>query len=253
MDTLFTGRHIVELDTIPSTNTHAMQLIKDQKAVEGTLVWAHFQSSGRGQAGNTWQSEKGENLTFSLVLHPSFLVAEQQFFLSKIASLAVLGALTELLPASQYDIRIKWPNDILVNGQKIAGILIENLLRGNYLQSSVIGLGLNVNQESFGELAKATSLAKLTGHKSDLRTVLGKFCRHFEALYLSLKRGRFEQLTKLYTANLYLLNEPAKFKSGDELFEGIIIGVTESGLLGVKTAGKILEFNFKEIVFLPQH
>lgn len=251
MDTLFTGRHIVELDTLPSTNTHAMQLIRAQKAVEGTLVWAHFQTSGRGQAGNIWQSEKGANLTFSLVLHPSFLQAGQQFYLSKITSLAVVATLTELLPSSQYDIRIKWPNDILVNGKKIAGILIENLLRGNFLQSSVAGLGLNVNQDDFGELtARATSLVRLTGQKSDLRIILGNFCRYFEALYLALKRGRFEQLTRQYIANLYLFNETARFRAGDTILEGKIDGVTDSGRLILRTSGESLEFNFKEIAFL---
>ncbi|MFI5140988.1 MAG: biotin--[acetyl-CoA-carboxylase] ligase [Bacteroidia bacterium] len=140
MDTLFIGQHILELDAAESTNTYATNLIKEIQVAEGTIVFTHNQTKGRGQVGNTWQAETGKNLTFSMVLHPNFLAVEKQFYLSKITSLAVFGMLTEFLNTSLYDIKIKWPNDILVNDKKIAGILIENILRGNFLQSSVMVL-----------------------------------------------------------------------------------------------------------------
>ena len=199
MNTLFTGRTIIALDETTSTNTHATELIKQGNVTEGTVVWAQYQTLGRGQYGNTWLAQRGKNLTFSLVIHPNFLAADKQFYLSKITSLAVLGMLTEYLPASQYDIQIKWPNDILVNKHKIAGILIESILRGNSLQSSAIGLGLNVNQQDFGDLTKAaTSLSVLLKKEFDLTSVLALFCKHFEALYLNLKQNKFELLNKLY-------------------------------------------------------
>lgn len=251
MNTLFTGQHLIELTETTSTNTHATQLLRQTNLPEGSVVWAHYQTSGRGQQGNTWLAEKGKNLTFSLVIHPNFLSAEKQFYLSKVTSLAVLGMLTEYLPASQYDIQIKWPNDILVNKQKIAGILIESILRGSSLQSSVIGLGLNVNQSGFEEMKrKATSLFVLLGKEFDLKAVLELFCKHFEALYLNLKQNKFDRLNKLYLNNLYRFNEFADYKSGGETFRAKLIGVEENGLLVLATAlNETLKFNFKEVEF----
>jgi BirA family biotin operon repressor/biotin-[acetyl-CoA-carboxylase] ligase len=159
--------------------------------------------------------------------------------------------LTEYLPASQYDIQIKWPNDILVNGQKIAGILIESVLRGSSVQSSVIGVGLNVNQQDFGEIKTATSLSILLKKEFDLKTVLELFCKHFEALYLNLKQQHFERLNKLYLNNLYKFNQVANYKAGDKKFIAKITGVEESGLLVLNDEeGKVQRFNFKELVFL---
>jgi len=252
MNTLFTGRCIIELDETTSTNTHATQLIKQGNVSEGTVVWAHFQSQGRGQYGNIWQAEKSKNLTFSLVIHPNFLTAEKQFYLSKITSLAVLGMLTEYLPASQYDIQIKWPNDILVNKHKIAGILIESILRGNFVQSSVIGVGLNVNQVDFTKVEKAaTSLSLLLKKEFDLKTVLELFCKHFEALYLNLKQNKFERLNKLYLNNLYQFNEFANYKVNGKTFSAKLTSVEENGLLILTTAqNEILKYNFKEVAFI---
>ena len=252
MNTLFTGRCIIELDETTSTNTHATQLIKQGNVAEGTIVWAHFQSLGRGQYGNIWQAERDKNLTFSLVIHPNFLSAEKQFYLSKITSLAVLGMLTEYLPASQYDIQIKWPNDILVDKHKIAGILIESILRGSFVQSSVIGVGLNINQVDFENVKRSvTSLSLLLKKKFDLKTVLALFCKHFEALYLNLKQNKFEMLNKLYLNNLYRFNEFANYKANGKTFSAKLTSVEESGLLVLTTEqNKILKFNFKEVEFL---
>ncbi len=263
MNTLFTGQHIIELDETTSTNTHAMQLIKQGDVTEGIVIWAHFQSKGRGQYGNTWQAQRGKNLTFSLVIHPNFLTAEKQFYLSKICSLAVLSMLTDYLTASQYDIEIKWPNDILVNGQKIAGILIESILRGNFVQSSVIGVGLNINQQDFSAFAKtatadrgelkrsATSLSLLLKREFDIKTVLELFCKHFEALYLNLKQQHFERLNKLYLNNLYKFNQLSDYKTGTKNFTAKITNVEENGLLVLTDErGEMQKFNFKELKFL---
>lgn len=252
MNTLFTGRHIIELDEIPSTNTYAIDLLKQGGLTEGSLIRAFHQSGGRGQYGNSWHSEKGKNLTFSLVMHPVFLVADKQFYLSKITSLAVLGMLTEILPSSQYDIQIKWPNDILVNGSKLAGILIENLVSGNgHLQNSVIGLGINVNQVDFAPFKRqAVSLSGLLKKEMDLDQVLARFCKHFEALYLSLKQGRWEAINKQYLLNLYGYGQAANYQAKGKDFEGKISDVEENGFLVVASEGTLRRFNFKEIEFL---
>lgn len=253
MNTLFTGKHIIALDEIPSTNTYAMELLKKGSLTEGTLISAFAQTGGRGQFGNAWEARPGKNLTFSLVMQPRFLPVTHQFYLSKITSLAVLGMLTEFLPASQYDIQIKWPNDVLVNGQKIAGILIENVLGGGVnIQHSVIGVGININQAAFGAMKReATSLQLLLGREVDLNEPLERFCKHFEALYLGLKQGRHDHLNRQYLHNLYQYNQVARYDVQGHAFEGKIIGVEENGLLVLETKkGELLRFNFKEIAFL---
>ncbi len=252
MDTLFVGQHILELDATESTNTYATNLIKEIPVVEGTIVLTHNQTKGRGQVGNTWQAESGKNLTFSLILHPNFLAIDKQFYLSKITSLAVFGMLTDFLNTSLYDIKIKWPNDILVNDRKIAGILIENILRGNFLQSSVIGVGININQQGFNNVDKqATSLGILLQQDFDLKEMLHAFCRHFEALYLLLKQGNFNKISEAYFKQLYKFNEFAVYQAGEKTFTAKISGVEESGLLVLTTEqNEVLKFNFKEVALL---
>ncbi|HTA61248.1 MAG TPA: biotin--[acetyl-CoA-carboxylase] ligase [Bacteroidia bacterium] len=249
MDTLFIGQHILELDETESTNTYATNLIKEIQVVEGVIVLTHNQTKGRGQVGNTWQAESGKNLTFSLILHPNFLAVDKQFYLSKITSLAVFGMLTDFLNTSLYDIKIKWPNDILVNDRKIAGILIENILRGNFLQSSVIGVGININQQSFSNVDKqVTSLGILLQKDFDLKEILHGFCKHFEALYLALKQNNFEKISQAYFKQLYKFDEWAVYQSKEKTFAAKITKVEESGLLILTTEqNEELKFNFKEV------
>lgn len=252
MDTLFVGQNIINLDETESTNTYATNLLKQIPVAEGTLVFTNKQTAGRGQVGNIWQAESGKNLTFSLVLHPNFLTADKQFYLSKITSLAVFGMLTEFLDSSLYDIKIKWPNDILVNNQKIAGILIENILRANFLQSSVIGVGININQTNFASINKqVTSLAALLKKEFDLKELLHLFCKRFEALYLTLKQGNFTKITQAYLQQLYRFNQWANYHASNETFNAKIIRIEENGLFVLSNRqNQTLIFNFKEIVFL---
>ena len=136
--------HIIVQDELESTNNYAKQLVSD-KVEEGTVVLAQFQSKGRGQQGNYWESETGKNLLFSLILYPDFLEAEFQFSLSMLVSLAIVSVLDE----ETDEVQIKWPNDIYVGKLKIAGILIENTIKGSKLGSTIVGVGLNLNQEMF--------------------------------------------------------------------------------------------------------
>ena len=252
MDTLFIGRNIFELDETESTNTYATNLIKQVQVPEGSVVFTHKQTKGRGQVGNSWQAESGKNLTFSLVLHPHFLPAEKQFYLSKVTSLAIYGMLTDFLNPSLYDIKIKWPNDILVNNQKIAGVLIENILRTSFIQSSVIGVGININQLDFSTVNKeVTSLARLLDQTFDIKASLGSFCKHFEVLYLSLKQGNKEKITKAYLSHLYRIQEWSNYVVNDKNMRAKIIQVEENGLLVMENeAGERIKFNFKEIGFI---
>ena len=145
MNQLSENRMIVKVDETESTNAYMKKLVREERPEEGSLVIADFQTGGRGQMGNSWFSSKGDNLLFSLVIYPKTVRANEQFIISRIASLAIKNTLDQFVD----DIRIKWPNDIYWNDKKIAGILIENDLQGNTIDNSVIGIGINVNQEMF--------------------------------------------------------------------------------------------------------
>src|ERR1043165_9220886 len=151
MSTLFIGQNKVFLPETHSTNSYAIELLKNVNAIEGTVVYTHKQTQGKGQRGNSWIAEPQRNTTLSLILRPVFLNSKNTFYLSKITALALHDLLTEILDVGQFDIKIKWPNDILVNSKKIAGVLIENSILNEHLQWSVIGIGINVNQDNFGE------------------------------------------------------------------------------------------------------
>ena len=249
MNTLFVGQNLIELSEVNSTNTYAINLLREAQIPDGTLIFTQNQTAGRGQMGNQWQAETGKNLTFSLILHPTFLSAEKQFYLSKITSLAVLATLTEFLPTSLYDIKIKWSNDTLVGKKKISGILIENILRGNTLQSSVIGVGININQKNFAGLEnQATSLSLLLEKDFNVKEILSKFCEHFEAFYLLLKQNNFQKITEQYLQKLHLFNEYGMYRANEKIFSAKIIDVEENGLLVLSTTeNQILKFNFKEV------
>jgi BirA family biotin operon repressor/biotin-[acetyl-CoA-carboxylase] ligase len=249
METLFIGRQKVELEEVGSTNSFALNLIRENKASEGCLIYTRSQSGGRGQQGNSWEAESGKNLTISVVLTPVFLPVGRQFALSQATSLA-LAALAEELIGHRSDVRIKWPNDIYVGDRKIAGILIENVLRDQVIAASVLGIGLNVNQEKFLTAPRATSFKMITGKDFDLNECRDRLCSLLEARYLQLMAGRFEQLASEYHSKLFRLNEEHTFASNGALFKAAITGVSESGLLKLQTKSEgTKEFNMKEVQF----
>ena len=209
---------------------------------------AESQYAGRGQQNNRWHSEPNKNLTFSLLLRPSFLPVAQQFDLTRAISLGIIEALEPFLGD---DLKIKWPNDIYYGDKKLGGILIENILQGNQIKNSVIGIGLNVNQEVFPlEVPKAVSIKQILHRDYDLSFILSEICKNVEAAYLSLKSNRFEDVRNAYMARLYWLNENKMFKAKGVEFEGKITTVKENGLLVVNTGPETSEYNQKEIEFL---
>lgn len=250
MPTLFTGNNTIRLPIVESTNAYAQDLARQLKVPEGTVVITDNQTLGRGQRGNSWFCEPGKNLTFSLILYPPDLAADNQFVLTQLVSLAIADYVK-----SEYskpdEVKIKWPNDIYVGNKKIAGILIENSLRGNLLSNSIIGIGLNINQLDFGEL-KATSLALLTAKNFDLNASLEKVCSAIEARYLQWINKKQLILNAEYQKNLYLIQEPASFEIENRKVDGKIIGVNKSGklLLSLIPNFEVLELGIKEIKFL---
>jgi len=253
MKTLFIGQNLIHLSSVDSTNSYAIDLLKSNKPPEGTLIYTFDQKKGRGQRGNEWLSQANMSMALSLILYPSFLRAESQFLLTKIVSLAVADLMTECFAksAKTLDIRIKWPNDIYLNNKKIAGILIENSLKESFIQSSVVGVGINVNQENFSDdLKNATSLKIALNKEFDLKRLIEKLCEFVEARYLQLKTNKHDIINEDYLNCLYLLNEWHVFKTHEKKINCKIIGVSAIGKLLIENEeGKVNEFDLKEIVF----
>ncbi len=260
-NTLFIGQNLIELTSIDSSNNYALNLVKAGRPAgqagniaEGTLIWAHEQTAGRGQRGNEWLSKPLQNLTFSLVLIPRFLAPGEQFLLTKMVSLAIADFVADVLGKHDItaEVRIKWPNDVYVNDHKIAGVLIENTIKQEEISYSVIGIGLNVNQIEFGNSMKAISLKQLTGKDHNLRELLSAFCSNFEARYLQLKAGKKEILNANYLHKLYRLNEVKEYKdlNSGKKFTGKILGVTSTGKLHLEINEVGREFDLKEIEFI---
>lgn len=251
MKTLFIGQNAIYVKSLASTNSYASDLLRQIELSEGSLIYTFEQEKGRGQRGNSWESEPNKNVTLSLVLHPRFLHPVHQFFLTKITSLAVADLMAEFLNET-HRIHIKWPNDIYVNDRKIAGILIENYLRDNTIQHAVVGVGINVNQESFLKAPQAVSLFSLTHQTLDLMRCIDRFCELFEGRFLQLQSKKWQKLDTDYLHYLYRLNEWNTYRTTqNQQFEGNIRGVSDIGKLQVEViSGEIKEFDLKEIVFV---
>ena len=246
---LFVGQNLITIKQVDSTNNFLKDLLSNSKPLtEGTVIMAESQYAGRGQQQNRWHSEAGKNLTFSLLLKPSFLPVTQQFDLTRAVSLGIINALNPLLGAS---LKIKWPNDIYYADGKLGGILIENLVQGSQIKNSVVGIGLNINQGSFPlDVPNAVSLKQILHTDYDLKLLLSEICKNIEAAYLNLKAGRFELVRKAYYDRLYWLNEDKTFKANGFTFTGKINNVKPNGLLVVHNGVEEVEFNLKEIEFL---
>lgn len=244
-ETLFVGKETIFLPVCHSTNTELNQLLKKQEKVfEGTVVITDSQTAGRGQVGNSWEAELGKNLTFSVLFYPSFLSSKDQFFLPIFTSLAIVEALKEYGCFS-----IKWPNDIYIENKKLGGILIENNLHGQVIEHSIVGIGLNINQEFFKE-KKAVSLKMILQNDLSLEIVLKNILESLEQYYLVLKSGNQDFLKKRYLSYLYKYEQLHFFKIKEEIVEGIIKGIDENGKLIVQINGKLNSYGIKEISFL---
>lgn len=230
-----------------STNTVALDLCHRESAPEGTVIVTDCQTAGRGQRGNTWESEPGANLTFSAILKPTFLAIADQFAVSMVTSLALQDYLGKELGPNATPL-IKWPNDILVNEFKIAGILIESQVAGQQFNNMVVGIGLNVNQTGFS-LARATSMLNVSGSNFVLEEVLHAVLKHLEVRYLQLRAGEMKKIREDYLARLFRYDQEQRFVSAEKEFDGRISGVDREGRLLVIAAGKELAFGIKEIAF----
>lgn len=246
---LFVGQNLIRLKEVDSTNTFLKDaLSKSTPFLEGTVILAEKQFAGRGQSGNTWQSEPGKNLTFSILLNPSFLQVDQQFELNKAVSLALNDVLSKYFNESA---AIKWPNDLYIHHQKIGGMLIENIVQGNRIKHAIVGIGLNVNQSQFPDNLKNISSFRQELHQDyDLMVILNEICNSVEARYLQLRSGAFDKLNQEYLNKLYLIHKWSLFKFDKRIESGKIIGVNSIGQLVLETTEGQRLFNNKEIEFI---
>lgn len=248
METLFTGRHLIRLEAVASTNTFLQEYLKANTLPEGAVVISDQQFDGRGQRGNTWESETGKNLTFSLLWKPTFLPINYQFDLNRITALAIAETLRSVLPDEK--VCIKWPNDMLVNEKKIGGVLIENSLRDNQIQHSIVGIGLNVNQEAFRLSARATSVIALTGEETEREPIMEKLFTYLEAWYLKARGGNLDDIRKRFDAELFGLNSRLRFSIGGREQDALVCGTTAEGKLKLEVNGKMQEFDLQAVKWL---
>ena len=249
-NTLFIGKVLLHLKELGSTNAHALDLLSKNKPSEGTVISAWNQTEGRGQIGSNWDSEAGKNITISLILYPTFLPVKQQFLLNQAISLSIFDFISRFLNT---EVKIKWPNDILIRDKKIAGILIQNILSTNNFQTSIIGVGINVNQKVFkSNTPNPTSIKLETKKENDVKKLIGMLCYDIEKRYLQLRSNNFSIIQQDYLSNLYRFQEDAIYQliENDEVFSGKIVGLNESGKLIIDHKKGQSEFSMKEVKFL---
>ena len=225
---------LIHINETNSTNNYLQSLCSEQKVEELTVIVADFQTSGRGQRGNSWESDPGKNLLFSTVIFPEFLEARRQFLISQIISLAI----KEELDTYTSDISIKWPNDIVINGKKICGILTEMSAQFDYINHIVIGIGINVHNESFPEELQdhAGSLLLECGKRVHRADLIEAFLEEFERLYaIYLKTEDLSALQEEYDQLLVNRGRQVRVLDPKEPFEGKAMGITKKGELIVDT------------------
>lgn len=244
------GDPFITLSEVDSTNNYAMARISEGPVQEGTTWFAWSQTAGKGQRGHLWQSRPGENVTLSVVLKPLNLRCSDQFMLSASIALALRDLVSHY---TTQPAKIKWSNDIYIGDKKAGGILIENVIRGSSWSYAIVGIGLNVNQLCFpDDLPNPVSLAGVTGTRHDVLEVARTLCHFLGRRYAALSEEHFTGILSEYTASLYRLGEAQRFRAGTETFTALIRGVETDGRLRVERNGRLVRFDFGEVIFLME-
>lgn len=241
---LFEGADIIRLDTVDSTNNYAANLLKLSTVSEGTVITAQEQTQGRGQRGASWSSSAGENLLCSIVLYPRSIRPDEQFSLSQTVALAVHEMVEEL---TQVEAFIKWPNDIVVQDKKIAGILIETSIAHNHLQNAIVGVGLNLNQKVFEE-SHAVSAGKITGKYYDVGDVAVRLQQLLSKHYARLVYSKGAEIKTDYLHHLYNRDVSREYLYQGNKLNAIVRGVDDRGRLMLELGdGSKLHCDLKEV------
>ena len=236
---------VIHIDETDSTNRWLRDYALSQPEGDYVVV-SEYQTAGRGCGTNSWESERGKNLTFSLLIHPTEITADCQFRISEAVSLALCETLDAYVTDRQ--VSVKWPNDIYVDDCKICGMLIENRLRGRLMTDSIIGIGLNVNQrEFFSDAPNPVSLVQLLGHEVALEPLLQAFLQKLE---LTLQMDP-ETLGKAYRNRLYRRGAEHEYRDGKGVFRATLMNVLDDGrLVLLDTEGTARIYAFKEVQFV---
>ncbi len=214
-------------ETLPSTNDYLKEMLIDgQSPPEGTVVWALSQTKGRGQLNNTWLTAPSENITLNILLRPSLLHVNEIFRLSKAIALAVNDILNQFIGSQ---VAIKWPNDIFFKSQKVAGILIENSIQGDLVKSSIIGIGINVNQNEFLSENNPTSIYNVTGIRIDLEEVKEVLLQNVNKQYLLLQQKNYVEIDQNYFQNLFQVDKLQNFIINEEIISCVVNEVLPDG------------------------
>ena len=246
-NTQFIGQHIIYKAVCASTNSLAAQCLDKTNLPAGTVVITDHQYQGRGQRGHVWYSEPNKNLTFSVILYPTFLAAQQSFALNIITTLAIQHVLALYIPS---ELSIKWPNDIYCQDKKLGGILIENMIERRKLKTSIIGIGLNVNQVCF-TLLTPTSLSLVCQRTFSLQRLLAQLLASLESNYLQLQAQDITLLKAAYLRNMYWIDEIHVFQDTTHTFQGKIKSIDAIGRLTIEQAnGTSKRYNMQEVTFI---
>ncbi|MBT8325910.1 MAG: biotin--[acetyl-CoA-carboxylase] ligase [Winogradskyella sp.] len=237
--------YIIKLDAINSTNSYLREMCAANVPKDFTVVVTKDQTEGRGQMGTVWHSEKSKNLMFSVFKDVSFLNVNRQFYISMAVSMGVYTALKKMLIPN---LSIKWPNDILSDNKKVAGILIENIIKSNRLTGTIVGVGINVNQLNFENLPDATSLKLLTGQTLNLDELLVNVLNSLQVSFHQLEHGELKDLKARYESLLFGKERLLRFVVNDDTeILGTVKGISGSGKLKVEHDGKVISYDLKEI------
>ena len=240
---------IIHLEEVDSTNRFLHDYVPDE-GEEMTLVTALYQTAGRGQGNNKWESRAGDNLLFSLLVHPVGVPLARQFLLSEAGALA----LKEALDTYADGISVKWPNDIYWHDRKISGTLIETRVSGGALKDFIFGCGINVNQQEFcSDAPNPVSLCRIIGHPVPLEELLDRVITAFRKYYAMILDGEYADVSALYHAALYRRKGFYAYRDQDGAFEGAVVEVEDDGHLILRDeAGSIRSYAFKEVEFIRQ-
>ncbi len=240
---------IHHLSSTDSTNLYLRRLIEEGKNLpDMTVVTAFEQTAGRGQKGNSWETEAGKNIVFSLLCHPSFLPPSRQFVLSQCIAIAIADTLSEHIEG----ITVKWPNDIYWNDKKISGTLIECALQGCTINTCIIGSGVNINQTEFrSDAPNPVSLKQITGKDYDTQLLFEQIINRFTSLYETLRNGGEEVVAKQYMQRLYRRNGYHLYEDKNGRFLAQIHSIEPSGHIVLQTSeGELRNYEFKEVRFV---